>query len=43
MGINHGLCPSNVTDNWPTASQLNYILTNKRGEKLKETGSGVKQ
>jgi hypothetical protein len=43
MGMNHGLCPSNVTDKWPTASQLNYILKNKRGKKLKEAGSGVKQ
>lgn len=40
--MNHGLCPPNVTDKWLTASQLNDILKN-RGEKLKETGSGVKQ
>jgi hypothetical protein len=41
--MNHGLCPPDVTDNCPTASQLNDILKNNRGEKLKETGSGVKQ
>jgi hypothetical protein len=41
--MNHGLCPPNITDKWSTASQLNDILKNKRGEKLKETGSGVKQ
>ena len=40
--MNHGLCPPNVIDNWSNASQLNDILKNNSGEKLKDQGSNNK-